>query len=64
MAKGNIIKALLSIAGNVDPSLDKAINTAQKKFGGVVASDEIGLPVKSNGLVLPCGASGRWQREE
>ena len=35
MAKGNIIKALLSIAGNVDPSLDKAINTAQKKFGGV-----------------------------
>lgn len=36
----------------------------QKKFGGVVASDEIGLPVKSNGLVLPCGASGRWQKEE
>ena len=36
----------------------------QKRFGGVVASDEIGLPVKSNGLVLPCGASGRWQREE
>ncbi|MBP3578758.1 MAG: class I SAM-dependent methyltransferase [Lachnospiraceae bacterium] len=36
----------------------------QKKFGGVVASDEIGLPVKCNGLVLPCGASGRWQREE
>ena len=36
----------------------------QKKYGGVVASDEIGLPVKSNGLVLPCGASGRWQREE
>ena len=35
----------------------------QKKFGGVVASDEIGLPVKSNGLVLPCGASGRWQRD-
>ena len=36
----------------------------QKKFGGVVASDEIGLPVKCNGLVLPCGASGRWQRDE
>ncbi len=36
----------------------------QKKFGGVVASDEIGLPVQCNGLVLPCGASGRWQREE
>jgi len=36
----------------------------QKKYGGVVASDEIGLPVKCNGLVLPCGASGRWQRDE
>ena len=36
----------------------------QKKFGGVVAADEIGLPVKCNSLVLPCGASGRWQREE
>lgn len=30
------------------------------KYGGVVQSDEIGLPVSSNGLVLPCGASGRW----
>ncbi|MCQ2537528.1 MAG: class I SAM-dependent methyltransferase [Lachnospiraceae bacterium] len=33
------------------------------KFGGKVMSDEIGLPVKSNGLVLPCGASGRWQND-
>lgn len=30
------------------------------KFGGRVSSSEIGLPVSSNGLVLPCGASGRW----
>ena len=30
---------------------------------GVVESDEIGLPVSSNGLVLPCGASGRWIAE-
>jgi 23S rRNA (cytosine1962-C5)-methyltransferase len=30
------------------------------KFGGKVDSSEIGLPVSSNGLVLPCGASGRW----
>lgn len=29
------------------------------KFHGVVESDEIGLPVSANGLVLPCGASGR-----
>ena len=33
------------------------------KFGGKVVSDEIGgLPVSSNGLVLPCGASGRWEK--
>ena len=29
-------------------------------FGGQVEAQEIGLPVKANGLVLPCGASGRW----
>lgn len=34
--------------------------TIVKKYGGTVASQEIGLPVSSNGLVLPCGASGRW----
>lgn len=33
------------------------------KFGGVVSSDEVGLPVTSTGLVLPCGSSGRWQKQ-
>lgn len=32
-----------------------------KKFGGKVVSEEIGLPVKESGLVLPCGCSGRWE---
>ena len=27
---------------------------------GNIEADEVGLPVSSNGLVLPCGASGRW----
>ena len=31
-----------------------------KMHGGRVEADEIGLPVKESGLVLPCGASGRW----
>lgn len=35
-----------------------------KKRGGEVTADEIGLPVSSNGLVLPCGASGRWRSTE
>lgn len=43
--------------------LSYMINTAiTAKFGGKVEADEIGLPVSSNGLVLPCGASGRWSK--
>lgn len=34
----------------------------KSKFGGHVISDEIGLPVTETGLVLPCGAAGRWQK--
>ena len=30
------------------------------RFGGRTEAQEIGLPVSENGLVLPCGASGRW----
>lgn len=42
--------------------LSYMINTAiVPRFGGRVISGEIGLPVKENGLILPCGASGRWQ---
>ena len=33
-----------------------------KKFGGHTVSDELGLPVTQTGLVLPCGATGRWTR--
>lgn len=29
-------------------------------LGGHVESSEIGLPVSATGLILPCGASGRW----
>ncbi len=31
------------------------------RYGGRVVSDEIGLPVRESGLILPCGASGRWE---
>lgn len=36
-------------------------STVVKNHGGTVKSDEIGLPVTSSGLILPCGASGRWE---
>lgn len=32
------------------------------RHGGNVVSDEIGLPVSDNGLILPCGAAGRWEK--
>ena len=31
---------------------------------GRITADEIGLPITSSGLVLPCGATGRWCREK
>lgn len=37
--------------------LDSLITSSR---GGHAVADEIGLPVSENGLVLPCGASGRW----
>lgn len=32
----------------------------QSKYGGSIVADEIGLPVTSKQLLLPCGSSGRW----
>lgn len=37
------------------------LGTALKKYRGNVTADEIGLPVSATGLVLPCGASGRFE---
>lgn len=36
--------------------------TVGRKFGGKVSADEIGLPMQSSKLPLPCGISGRWER--
>ena len=36
--------------------------SVEKRFGGHTEASEIGLPVADTGLVLPCGASGRWFR--
>ncbi|NSW90891.1 MAG: class I SAM-dependent methyltransferase [Firmicutes bacterium] len=35
--------------------------TVRNKFGGIISEDEIGLPISSSCLVLPCGAFGRWE---
>lgn len=42
--------------------LSYLLGTELKRFNGTIDSHEVGLPVTSTGLVLPCGASGRWSR--
>ena len=39
------------------------LGTELKKYGGRITADEVGLPVSSTGLILPCGASGRFELE-
>jgi 23S rRNA (cytosine1962-C5)-methyltransferase len=40
------------------------LSTVLRGYDGKVESSEIGLPVSGNGLVLPCGASGRFEGSE
>lgn len=42
--------------------LSYLIGTELNHFHGKITAEEIGLPVTSSGLVLPCGASGRFER--
>ena len=39
------------------------LSTVLNKRKGHAEADEIGLPVRKMGLVLPCGACGRWQAD-
>ncbi len=36
--------------------------TVCKKFGGKVTAEEVGLKATNGDIILPCGASGRWER--
>ena len=38
------------------------IEHVTRRFGGRSESQELGLPVTASGLVLPCGATCRWER--
>ena len=53
-----------SYTTGLQPSvLSYMLNTVlTRRLGGQVEAEEIGLPVTESGLVLPCGASGRWVR--
>ncbi len=69
LASGLLAKdALFFLINSYTTGLQPAVltymmqTTLVTKLGGHAESSEIGLPVSSNGLVLPCGASGRWVR--
>lgn len=62
LKKDSLFFLINSYTTGLQPAvLSYMLNTViTKKFGGTVVSDEIGLPVTESGLILPCGASGRW----
>ena len=64
LSKGALFYLITSYTTGLQPAvLSYMINSViVKKFGGHVESEEIGLPVTDSGLILPCGASGRWCR--
>lgn len=41
--------------------LSYMLSTELKRYHGKVAAQEVGLPVTSSGLLLPCGSSARWE---
>lgn len=43
--------------------LTDVLKVALTEKGGAAECDEVGLPITRGGLVLPCGATGRWTRE-
>ena len=61
-----LLMLINSYTTGLSPSVMQYIlgSAVAKKFGGTVSSDEIGLPVKSTGMVLPCGASAIWTNKK
>lgn len=53
-----------SYTTGLSPSTLKYISETvfTKRYGGRSTSDELGLPVTSSGLALPCGAACRWEK--
>ena len=45
--------------------LENLLKTSfNNKYEGTITSGEVGLPIKKNNLVLPCGIYGRWESNE
>lgn len=48
------------LSGSVMENIYKL--TLKKQFGGISETDEVGLPITTGGLYLPCGYSARWSK--
>ena len=44
--------------------LENILKLNMKNYNGVVSSGELGIEIKENDLVLPCGIYGRWEENE
>lgn len=55
---------LNSYTTGLSPSVMEYIlgTVIQRRFGGTVSSDEIGLKVTQSSLILPCGSTAIWQK--
>lgn len=53
-----------SYTSGLSPAVMKYIlgSVIKPTFGGRVSADELGLPVTSTGLALPCGSTAIWQK--
>lgn len=62
LSKDSVFFLINSYTTGLQPAvLSYMMNTTiVPQFGGRVEAEEIGLPVTESGLILPCGASGRW----
>ena len=62
LSKDSVFFLINSYTTGLQPAvLSYMMNTTiVPQFGGGVEAEEIGLPVTESGLILPCGASGRW----
>jgi 23S rRNA (cytosine1962-C5)-methyltransferase len=37
------------------------LTALMEKRGGTITAGEVGLPIRRDGKVLPCGIYGRWE---
>ena len=66
LTKDSLLFILNSYTTGLSPAVMQYILGAliRPVFGGSVSADELGLPVASSGLCLPCGSTAVWQSDE